>query len=541
MSEAAPHIDLRPDHWAIVRGVLRQHVPDRKVVAFGSRATWSAKDYSDLDLAIMGDEPLSLDVISALAERLGESDLPFKVDLVDWARIDERFRDIIRRDGVEVPVSSNAIETTWRLSLASGSSAAAATQLGFHTEIVMGQSPPGDTCSMSSGGVPLLNGPTEFGSHHPDPVQFTTHARKMAYPGDLLFCVRGSTTGRMNWADQEYAIGRGVAAIRHKQGDLYQPFVRAVVEFNLPDLLLQATGSTFPNVSAQQLAKLWWPPLDLPEQRTIAHILGTLDDKIELNRRMNETLQAMVRSIFKDWFVDFGPVWAKMEGRDSGLPQEIAHLFPNRFVASELGEIPEGWRAGSLGDVANLNSETWSVHNRPKKLAYVDLANTKWGYVQCVKAYSWHDAPSRARRVLRKGDTIVATVRPGNGSFALISEGGLTGSTGFAVLRPRTAFNRAFVWCAATSSATLERLANLADGGAYPAVRPDTVTSTPVVLPDICIRDAFIRVADPLLDKIETSKREAGFLVALRDAVLPKLICGQLQIEPKSAELLETA
>ena len=102
MTEPAPHIDLRPDHWAIVRSALQQHVPDREVLVFGSRATWTAKAYSDLDLAIMGDEPMSLHAAAALSEALGESDLPFKVDIVDWARIEDGFRRIIRRHGVVV-------------------------------------------------------------------------------------------------------------------------------------------------------------------------------------------------------------------------------------------------------------------------------------------------------------------------------------------------------------------------------------------------------------------------------------------------------
>ena len=102
MRPPAPNIDLRPDHWAIVRSALRRHVPDREVLAFGSRATWTAKDYSDLDLAVMGEEPLSLRTASALDEALGDSDLPFKVDVVDWARIDDAFRSIIRRHGVAV-------------------------------------------------------------------------------------------------------------------------------------------------------------------------------------------------------------------------------------------------------------------------------------------------------------------------------------------------------------------------------------------------------------------------------------------------------
>jgi type I restriction enzyme S subunit len=148
----------------------------------------------------------------------------------------------------------------------------------------------------------------------------------------------------MNWADREYAIGRGVAAIRHKNCKSLQPFVRAVIDFCLPGLLAHATGSTFPNVSAQQLADLWWPPLDENEQHAIARILGALDDKIELNRRMNETLEAMARALFKSWFVDFDPVRAKAEGGDLGLATPIADLFPARSVDSDLGTSPRGGR-----------------------------------------------------------------------------------------------------------------------------------------------------------------------------------------------------
>src|SRR5687767_12240034 len=99
----------------------------------------------------------------------------------------------------------------------------------------MGQSPPGDLVTSEPRGLPLLNGPTEFGSYHPSPVQFTIDARKRAARGDVLFCVRGSTTGRMNWADREYAIGRGIAAIRHRHDATLQPFIRAVIEHGLPD------------------------------------------------------------------------------------------------------------------------------------------------------------------------------------------------------------------------------------------------------------------------------------------------------------------
>jgi type I restriction enzyme S subunit len=271
------------------------------------------------------------------------------------------------------------------------------------------------------------------------------------------------------------------------------------------------------------------PPLE--EQRAIAHILGTLDDKIELNRRMSETLEAMARALFKSWFVDFDPVRAKAEGRDPGLPKPLADLFPARLVDSELGEIPEGWEVGTLTDVAALNPEVWSKQTRPTEIRYVDLSNTKWGRIDAVTVYQADDAPSRAQRVLRAGDTIVGTVRPGNGSYAFISEGGLTGSTGFAALRPITTQHAEFVYLAATASDNIDALAHLADGAAYPAVRPEVVAATPIVRAGDDVFARFSRAAGPLLARAAQNERESRTLSALRDTLLPKLISGELRIE----------
>jgi len=159
-------------------------------------------------------------------------------------------------------------------------------------------------------------------------------------------------------------------------------------------------GSPIPSTTraAVYVCEVDVPPIE--EQRAIGRILGALDDKIKLNRRMNETLEAMARALFKSWCVDFDPV-------------------------------------RTLADVADLNAESWSAKNYPAEVRYVDLSNTQWGVIQTIDVYSNTNAPSRAQRVLRAGDTIVGTVRPGNGSFAMIGEEGLTGSTGFAVLRPK--------------------------------------------------------------------------------------------------------
>lgn len=229
------------------------------------------------------------------------------------------------------------------------------TTLGSIADILMGQSPPGETCNQKGLGIPLLNGPSEFGSYHPTPIQFTTDSRKLAKKNDLLFCVRGSTTGRMNWADQNYSIGRGLAALRHKRGLEYQPYLKALLETLLPDLLGSATGSTFPNVSRDQLtgAKIFMHSPD--QQLAISTILSSLDDKIELNRQICKTLEDIASTLFKSWFIDFDPVKAKAAGRaPEGLSPEIAELFPNSLVELPLGKIPKHWKLASLSTEFDL-------------------------------------------------------------------------------------------------------------------------------------------------------------------------------------------
>ena len=157
----------------------------------------------------------------------------------------------------------------------------------------------------------------------------------------------------------------------------------------------------------------------------------------------------------------------------------------------------------------------------------------------------WSEAPSRAQRILRPGDTIVGTVRPGNKSFALIGDEGMTGSTGFAVLRPLDKHFRDFVFLAATSPENIERLSHLADGAAYPAVRPDVVLASPVTIPPKeAVNDLLRGFADAVsgwIEAIEQNKQESQTLAQLRDTLLPKLISGELRIADAEQFLKERA
>ena len=354
---------------------------------------------------------------------------------------------------------------------------------------------------------------------------------------DVLLNITGDSVARVCQVAPDVLparVNQHVAIIRADSDNLHSGYLRyylASPQMQAMLLSWAGSGGTRNALTKGMIESLEISLPPLPEQRRIAHILGTLDDKIELNRRMNQTLEAMARAIFQDWFVDFGPVRAKLEGRESYLPPELWALFPDLLADSELGEIPEGWAVKALGEVANLNPESWSRANNPVRVEYVDLANTKWGVIESTQHFLWKDAPSRARRVLRSGDTIVGTVRPGNGSYSFIGDDGLTGSTAFAVLRPLNPCFREFVYLSATAPNNIERLAHRADGAAYPAVRPEIVSETEVVIPiaETGVLDWFSWTVGAILDKTESAKIESRVLATQRDALLPRLVSGELR------------
>lgn len=401
-------------------------------------------------------------------------------------------------------------------------------------------------------GVPLVRlsgldrgGSVLSGCNHLDPEMVAGKWSHFALAkGDILLSTSASL-GRIAVVGDD-AVGAvaytGIIRMRPRDDRVFAPFIRYLLEG--PEFQQQAemvgVGSVIRHFGPMHLRQMSVKLPPLPEQRAIAHILGTLDDKIELNRKMSETLEAMARALFKSWFVDFDPVRAKMDGRDPGLPKEIADLFPSRLVESEMGEIPEGWEAGRLADVSNLNPEAWSAETRPPLIDYVDLANAKWGRIESITAHAKQDAPSRAQRVLRCGDTIIGTVRPGNGSYALVADDGLTGSTGFAVLRPTTSSRKEFVYLAGTAEENIETLSHLADGGAYPAVRPDVLADTAVVVPPDDVLDCFSRIVRPMLGRYAGNERESRTLANLRDALLPKLVSGEIRV-PAAVNGVETA
>lgn len=359
------------------------------------------------------------------------------------------------------------------------------------------------------------------------------------------------------------ALAQRIVTLRGKVDFLENDFLLFLMQsdFVQNQLEARATGSTVKGIKQSELRKIILPIPPIVEQKCIGKILSDLDDKIHLNNQINQTLESIAQAIFKSWFIDFDPVRAKItakqEGKDTELAamcaisgksepelkqmaeddlaelQETASLFPDELVESELGEVPRGWFKTDLSILADLNVQSWTKKNCPEKVTYVDLSNTKWGVIQQTEEFIFEKAPSRARRVLKIGDTIVGTVRPANGSYAFIQRENLTGSTGFAVLSPKHKNYAEFIYIVATDKENIKRLAHLADGGAYPAVSYDTVLNTPCILP-IENKDGVLNLFHKNVKEfylLSASKfEENNILASIRDTLLPKLLSGELDV-----------
>jgi len=290
-------------------------------------------------------------------------------------------------------------------------------------------------------------------------------------------------------------------------------------------------GSAQPNVSPSLIHNVEIPLPPLAEQQAIAAVIGALDDKIELNRRMNAKLEEMARALFQSWFVDFDPVRAKLDGREPfGLDRATASLFPEHFEHGKHGILPVGWHCAAIEEVCAINAWTLGKNDDLEMLEYIEISEVSRGNIAKIATYQRGEEPSRARRRLRNGDTVLSTVRPDRGShfLSLNPPKNRVCSTGFAVLTP-SKVPWSYLHVALTLPEVSDHLGQMADGGAYPAVRPEVIGAMQVSLPkNPKVLEAFHRTCAPLFEQAEANRTQSRTLATLRDTLLPRLLSGEL-------------
>jgi type I restriction enzyme S subunit len=280
-------------------------------------------------------------------------------------------------------------------------------------------------------------------------------------------------------------------------------------------------------ITGSDLSQLEIPIPPLSDQRSIVNILGALDDKIELNRQMNETLEAIARELFKSWFVDFDPVRAKAEGRDPGLPKPIADLFPARFVDSELGEIPEDWVVGTFGDVAQQmrrgvqpdeiepNTPYIALEHMPKRC----IALSEWGVAEGLESNKFQ---------FQANEILFGKLRPYFHKVGVAPIDGVC-STDIVVVAAKSEPWFGFVLQHISSDAFVEYTDASSTGTKMPRTSWQDMARYPAVIPPRAVAQTFTIRTRPVIARIVAGIHESRTLADLRDALLPKLISGEIR------------
>ena len=298
---------------------------------------------------------------------------------------------------------------------------------------------------------------------------------------------------------------------------------------------LGAGGSRTPILKKSDFENvcLGLPPLST--QRAVAALLGALDDKIELNRRMNETLEAMAQALFRSWFVDFDPVRAKAEGRlPAGMDAETAGLFPDGFTDSELGEIPQGWRVAAIGDVVRaMGGATPSTANPAYWDGTISFATPK-----DLASLSSPVLLDTERRITEAGlrqissgllpaGTVLMSSRAPIGYLA-ITEIPVAVNQGFIAMVCDGELPNYYVlnWAQHYMDAIIAN----ANGTTFLEISKANFRPLPVAVPSANVLDAFTKLASPYYRRIAANLRESRTLAAIRDALLPKLMSGEIRV-----------
>ena len=522
-------IDLSPDHLEIVARILAERVPACEVRAFGSRATWTAKDHSDLDLAIACEGPLPPAALARLQEAFEESRLPMRVDVVDWHALAEDFREAIEGDCVVLQEAASradewptvTLDEALKINPTRPLTRGAATPFVAMADLVENQRllPALADREFQGGGSRFRNGDTLLARITP-----SLENGKTAYVSVL-------PNGVIGHGSTEFIV------LAAREGVTDQKFVYYLAlspEFR-SHAIAQMTGSSGRQrvpAGAIRGYKFRLPPLD--EQRRIARILGALDDKIELNRRMNATLEEMARALFRSWFVDFDPVHAKAEGRPTGLPAHLDALFPATFEPSELGDIPAGWSVKPLGEVIAVYGGNTPSTKEP----------TYWGGTypfatpKDLSTLNGSILSSTARRLTKKGlarihsgllpvGTVLLSSRAPIGYLAVTEIAVATNQGVIAMVCDGTVGSSYMLhW----TRENMDSIKAVSIGTTFAEVSKSTFREIPLVLPCEAVHAAWQDFIAPMYEILVLCTHESRALAEQRDALLPRLLSGELRL-----------
>ncbi len=515
----AAAIDITVEQRSLLLELFHRHLPGTAAWAYGSRVKWTSSPKSDLDLVVFAGSAQSRQV-GDLREALEESDLPFRVDLFVWDEVPESFKEAISE---EHAVLTENPQDRWN-EVALGDCARL-------NESTYSLSESWSFINYLDTGNITDNQVSEYQHLIPGIDKVPSRARRKVQDGDIVYStVRPNKKhfGILKKIPENCLVSTGFAVIRGKEKIAKTEYVYRFLTQNKVVEHLQTIAehstSAYPSIRPSDIESLRLRLPPLPEQRVIARILGTLDDKVELNRRMCRTLEEMARALFKSWFVDFEPVRAKMAGKDPGLPRHLADLFPDRLVDSELGKIPEGWNVLPLGDCFNLK-----MGQSPPSISYNDddqglpffQGNADFGF----RFPNNRKFCTNPKRIADTGDTLVS-VRAPVGDINMASSKCCIGR-GIVALRHKS--NSVSFTYYSLLTIQKEMMSYEDTGTVFGSINRKQLEEITIREPSNPIVRNFCNLVSPLDKSIENRANVIDCLRKLRESLLPKLISGSLK------------
>jgi len=503
-----PSIDITAKQRKTVLALLQRHLPGATAWAYGSRVTWKSRPQSDLDLVVFA-KPDQARHVAALKEAFEESKLPFRVDLFVWDEVPDTFKINIEAEHVVLQeaedecrgLGSEWCQMTWGelISLEYGK------RLQGYKDAKGPVRVYGSNGAVGWTAEPLAPGPGVILGRK-GACRGVEYSRYPFFVIDTAYYVKPKVKADVRWL--YYAIKH------HKLGEIDD-------------------GSPIPSTtrSAVYVRPLDFPPLDV--QRRIAHILGTLDDKIELNRQMNRTLERIAAAIFKSWFIDFDPVHAKAEGRDPGLPQHIAALFPNSFEDSDLGPIPEGWDVKPIGKAVRCvggatpstkKREFWEGGTHPF-VTPKDMSSLQSPVILGSKRRITDAGVEKISSGQLPVGTVILSSRAPIGYLGLAAVPVSVNQGVIAMICDGDLPNQYVLhW----TTANMDLIKSRAGGTTFAEISKRNFRPIPVLVPTKPVLDTFMERVVLLHRRVWLNVRQDRRLAELRDTLLPKLLSGEI-------------
>lgn len=314
-------------------------------------------------------------------------------------------------------------------------------------------------------------------------------------------------------------VNQHVAIIRGNQSVVLNEYILYYLQFKKQFLLsLSQGGATRNALTKGMIEKLEITLPTLNKQKEIVSILKSLDDKIEVNRRINENLELQAQALFKSWFVDFEP------------------FKDGEFVESELGMIPKGWRVGTLGDICVTNKRLYKG-NFTYDIEYIDtgsITNNMIDSTQILKPAT-DKIPSRARRAVTEGDIIYSSVRPNQRHYALLfnPSSNTVVSTGFVVITAIWSGYRYYIYQYLIQDEIVDKLQAIAEQSVstFPSLNAADITNMEIVIPPNDVVGDYAAISCSIREQIEKNQQESRRLAAIRDTLIPRLMSGGIKVD----------